>query len=117
MVEKRYEWADGATLEEHSRRKHDILREYVFDYLTVRCKLPQRERFRLAIVDGFADGGRYRCGSLQPGIEISQLFLVDHRLETGDDLALRCYHDGSNQFIAAGSNYEQTVGPTWRSGD
>ena len=27
MVEKRYEWSDGATLEEHSRRKHKILRE------------------------------------------------------------------------------------------
>lgn len=63
MVEKRYEWADGAKLEEHSRRKHKILREYVFDYLTVRCKLPQQERFRLAIVDGFAGGGRYQCGS------------------------------------------------------
>lgn len=63
MVEKRYEWADGAKLEEHSRRKHKILREYVFDYLTVRCKLPQQERFRLAIVDGFAGGGRYQCGT------------------------------------------------------
>ena len=63
MVEKKYEWADGATLEEHSRRKHKILREYVFDYLTVRCKRPQQERFRLAIVDGFAGGGRYQCGS------------------------------------------------------
>lgn len=63
MVEKRYEWAAGATLEEHSRRKHKILREYVFDYLTVRCKLPQQERFRLAIVDGFAGGGRYQCGA------------------------------------------------------
>nr|WP_249787956.1 three-Cys-motif partner protein TcmP [Bradyrhizobium sp. IC3123] len=37
------------------------MREYVFDYLTVRCKLPQQERFRLAIVDGFAGGGRYHC--------------------------------------------------------
>ena len=63
MVEKRYEWADGATLEEHSRRKHKILREYIFDYLTVRCKLPQQERFRLAVVDGFAGGGRYQCGT------------------------------------------------------
>jgi three-Cys-motif partner protein len=63
VVEKRYEWADGAKLEEHSRRKHKILREYVFDYLTVRCRLPQQERFRLAIVDGFAGGGRYQCGS------------------------------------------------------
>jgi three-Cys-motif partner protein len=63
VVEKRYEWADGAKLEEHSRRKHKILREYVFDYLTVRCKLPQQERFRLAIVDRFAGGGRYQCGT------------------------------------------------------
>ena len=30
---------------------------------TVRCKLPQQERFRLAIVDGFAGGGRYQCGT------------------------------------------------------
>ena len=63
MVEKRYEWAEGAKLEDHSRRKHKILREYVFDYLSVRCKLPQQERFRLAIVDGFSGGGRYKCGT------------------------------------------------------
>lgn len=74
MVEKRYDWTDGATLEEHSRRKHKILREYVFDYLTVRCKLPQQERFRLAIVDGFAGGGRYRCGAAgSPVIFIEEL--------------------------------------------
>ena len=63
MVQKRYDWIAGATLEEHSKRKHKILREYIFDYLTVRCKLPQQERFRLAIVDGFAGGGRYQCGT------------------------------------------------------
>lgn len=63
MVKKIYEWVDGAKIEEHSRRKHKILREYVFDYLTVRCKRPQQERFRLAIVDGFSGGGRYQCGT------------------------------------------------------
>ena len=74
VVEKRYEWADGAKLEEHSKRKHKILREYVFDYLTVRCKLPQQERFRLAIVDGFAGGGRYQCGTAgSPLIFIEEL--------------------------------------------
>jgi len=74
VVEKRYEWANGAKLEEHSRRKHKILREYVFDYLTVRCKRPQQERFRLAIVDGFAGGGRYQCGtSGSPLIFIEEL--------------------------------------------
>lgn len=74
MVQKRYDWITGATLEEHSKRKHKILREYIFDYITVRCKLPQQERFRLAIVDGFAGGGRYRCGTAgSPLIFIEEL--------------------------------------------
>lgn len=62
-MEKPYEWADGAELEEHSRRKHKILGEYFFQYITVRCQLPQQERFRLAVIDGFAGGGRYKCGT------------------------------------------------------
>ena len=74
MVQKIHDWISGATLEEHSKRKHKILREYVFDYLTVRCKLPQQERFRLAIVDGFAGGGRYQCGTAgSPLIFIEEL--------------------------------------------
>jgi len=63
MVKKNYQWADGATLEDHTRRKLKILREYFSDYLAVRCVIPQQERFRLAIVDGFAGGGRYKCGT------------------------------------------------------
>jgi three-Cys-motif partner protein len=63
MVEKAYAWASGATLEEHSRRKHKILAEYFAQYLSVRCQLPQQERFRLAVIDGFAGGGRYACGT------------------------------------------------------
>ena len=63
MATKQYDWAAGATLEEHSRRKHKILREYFFDYLTVRCQNPHQSRFRLAVIDGFAGGGRYQCGT------------------------------------------------------
>ena len=59
MAEKPYSWASGAKLEDHSRRKHKILREYFANYLGVRCQLPQQTQFRLAIVDGFAGGGRY----------------------------------------------------------
>ena len=58
MVEKPYQWAAGATLEEHSKRKHKILHEYFARYMAVRCQLPQQERFRLAIVEGFAGAGR-----------------------------------------------------------
>lgn len=74
MAEKPYEWSNGAVLEEHSRRKHKILREYFFQYLTVRCQLPQQERFRLAVIDGFAGGGRYQCGTAgSPLIFIEEL--------------------------------------------
>lgn len=63
MVGKIYEWAEGAVLDDHSKRKHKILQEYFFQYLTVRCQLPQQSKFRLAVVDGFSGGGRYKCGS------------------------------------------------------
>jgi len=75
MVEKAYAWTDGATLEEHSRRKHRILREYFGQYLRVRWRRPQQNRFRFAIVDGFAGGGRYKCGS--PGSPL--IFLEELR--------------------------------------
>lgn len=79
MAEKPYEWADGAKLEEHSHRKHKILREYFSRYLGVRCQLPQQERFRLAVVDGFAGGGRYACGT--PG---SPLIFIEELRTTID---------------------------------
>lgn len=63
MVEKPYLWADGATLEVHSQKKHKVIREYFGEYLRIRCQLPQRKKFRLVVVDGFAGGGRYKCGS------------------------------------------------------
>lgn len=80
MVEKPYTWAGGAVLEDHSRRKHKILREYFFNYLTVRCRLPQQERFRLAVVDGFSGGGRYACGT--PGSPIIFIEELKRAFET-----------------------------------
>lgn len=68
MAIKQYEWENGAVLSDHSIKKHQILREYFFQYVITRCQLPKRERFRLAVVDGFAGGGRYKCGS--PGSPI-----------------------------------------------
>lgn len=78
MVQKRYSWSTGATLEEHSRRKHKVIGEYVARYLEVRCQFPQQSRFRLAIVDGFAGGGQYNCGS--PGSPL--IFLEELRVAT-----------------------------------
>jgi three-Cys-motif partner protein len=74
MTEKPYEWSEGAVLADHSHRKHKIVREYFRDYLQVRCQLPQQTKFRLAVVDGFAGGGRYKCGTAgSPIIFIEEL--------------------------------------------
>lgn len=62
MAIKHYAWND-AKLDDHSKRKHKILREYFRQYLITRCQLPRREKFRLAVVDGFSGGGKYSCGS------------------------------------------------------
>ncbi len=97
MVEKPYEWSHGATLEEHSKRKLKILREYFVRYLAVRCQLPQQSRFRLAIVEGFAGGGRYSCGT--PGSPLifieelcnaAQAFNIKRRAEGMAALDIQC---------------------------
>lgn len=73
MAIKHHAWKD-AKLDEHSKRKHKILREYFRQYLITRCRLPQREKFRLAVIDAFADGGKYSCGSYgSPLIFIEEL--------------------------------------------
>lgn len=56
MTKKSYTWRDGAVLDEHSRRKHKILREYLVKYFLTRCRLLHQSLFRVAIVDGFAGG-------------------------------------------------------------
>lgn len=63
MVGKIYTWEEGATLSEHSRKKHQILREYFYNYVMTRCRSPQVRKFRLAVVDGFSGAGRYNCGA------------------------------------------------------
>ncbi len=62
----------GAELDEHSKRKHKVLKEYLTEYLRVRCQHPNQERFRIAIVDGFCGAGVYGCGT--PG---SPLIILD----------------------------------------
>ena len=81
MVNKYFNWSNGIRLEEHSRRKHKVLREYFTEYLRVRCGRPQQRRFRLAIVDGFSGGGRYSCGT--PG---SPLIFVEELKRTFEAL-------------------------------
>jgi three-Cys-motif partner protein len=63
MTKKAYDWLNGAVLEDHTRKKHAVLRRYLREYLVTRCQIPQQERFRLIVVEGFAGGGIYSDGS------------------------------------------------------
>jgi three-Cys-motif partner protein len=80
MTEKPYNWSEGAELADHSRRKHKIVREYFADYLRTRCQLPQQSKFRLAVIDGFAGGGRYACGT--PGSPIIFIEELERAVES-----------------------------------
>lgn len=91
MSRKDYDWDDGAVLEEHSERKLKILREYFSKYLAVRCGLPRQERFRLAIVDGFAGGGRYKCGTSG-----SPLVFIEELQRAADSLNIHRSAQGSS---------------------
>lgn len=62
MSKKEYDWKNGAVLEDHSKKKHEILGIYFREYLITRCQLPQQEKFRLAVVDGFSGAGLYKGG-------------------------------------------------------
>jgi three-Cys-motif partner protein len=89
MVEKPYPWTDGAVLLEHTERKHRILRQYFARYLTVRCQFPQQSRFRLAVVEGFAGGGRYACGT--PG---SPIIFIEELLAAADEFNTKRRSEG-----------------------
>src|SRR3546814_19976872 len=89
MVEKPYSWKDGATLLEHTKRKHKIVREYFARYLAVCCQFPQQSKFRLAIVEGFAGGGRNACGT--PG---SPIIFIEELLAAADAFNVRRHAEG-----------------------
>ena len=59
----KYQWALGSSfpeIEDHSRKKHQILDLYLRAYIRVRtAAVPKMTDFRLTLIDGFAGGGQY----------------------------------------------------------
>lgn len=81
MVKKNIDWEGGAELEDHTKKKHAILQKYFRQYLITRCQLPQQEKFRISIVDGFSGSGLYKCGSYG-----SPLIFVDVLINTTKEI-------------------------------
>lgn len=81
MTKSEYDWENGTVLKSHTERKLKILRAYFSQYLRVRCRLPQQERFKLCIVDGFSGGGRYEKGEEgSPLIFLNTLKVVSNEI-------------------------------------
>jgi three-Cys-motif partner protein len=62
VTRKQYEWEPDGELpiiQQHSVAKHEILRAYLSSYIQTLISNPNREEFRLVLVDGFAGGGIY----------------------------------------------------------
>ncbi len=85
MVKVKYDWASGVKLEQHTRCKLDILREYFYQYLRVRViSSPNVRRFRIAIIDGFAGGGIYKDGTFG-----SPLIFLEELKKFSDEITIR----------------------------
>lgn len=95
LTEKPYTWTEGAQLGEHSHRKHKILREYVANYFDVRCRVPQQSLFKLAIIDGFAGGGRYSGG--EPG---SPIIFLEETIKAFDAVNTRRLVEGFGKELS-----------------
>lgn len=57
-----YDWVVGnppPLLKRHSEVKHALLRNYLVEYFLTLVSMPQQEKIRLTIVDGFCGGGLY----------------------------------------------------------
>lgn len=56
-----YQWDDGhpAIIQQHSIAKHEVLREYLIEYLQTLVISPAQDALNVTLVDGFAGGGVY----------------------------------------------------------
>lgn len=55
----------------HSSIKHDLIRQYIRDYIAILTNVPKRSKLRLTLFDGFAGGGLFsENGVLVPGTSL-----------------------------------------------
>jgi three-Cys-motif partner protein len=75
-----YAWEPGRTpppIQSHSIAKHEILRAYITAYIQTLVSDPNRERFRLVLVDGFAGGGTYQHALTRDEVLGSPFIMLD----------------------------------------
>lgn len=66
MARKHYEWDGQDIIEAHSLAKHELIHNYIVNYIKTLTKKPVRREIKLTLVDGFAGGGLYRSATGEP---------------------------------------------------
>ncbi len=80
MTRSPYDWEPDApppVIQQHSVAKHDILRAYVSAYIRTLVSNPNRDEFRLVLIDGFAGGGLYRHATTGVQVFGSPFIMLD----------------------------------------
>lgn len=80
MTRSPYAWEPGRTpppIQSHSIAKHEILRAYITAYIQTLISDPNRELFRLVLVDGFAGGGTYQHALTRDEVLGSPFIMLD----------------------------------------
>lgn len=80
MTYSHYEWSVGGPLpilEHHSRVKHEILAAYLSAYVQTLLAVPNRDEFKLALVDGFSGGGLYQLADTRQEMPGSPLVMLN----------------------------------------
>jgi three-Cys-motif partner protein len=75
-----YDWEPGAPppiIQQHSSAKHDILGAYISAYIRTLVSNPNRDEFRLVLIDGFAGGGLYRHATTGAQVVGSPFIMLD----------------------------------------
>ena len=66
MSRKPYEWDGQDIIEAHSLAKHELIHNYIVNYIKTLTSIPAMREIKLTLVDGFAGGGLYRGHNGQP---------------------------------------------------
>ena len=80
MTRSPYLWEPGGRypiIQQHSIAKHNILRAYLSAYIQTLISNPNRDEFRLVLVDGFAGGGIYHHADTKQVVLGSPFIMLD----------------------------------------
>jgi len=108
MSKNGYKWGVNKSppvIEAHSLAKHDVVREYLSNYIQILCKRPVIENLNLTLVDGFSGGGKYTHFKTDEIILGSPFLLLNTVQESEALVNLNRAEHGIRNTLSINANY------------